>query len=967
MERRTILAQNFQAPKVQTAPGVNPAGAFGDFSGMINLGGAVSQAGELGMHMQDRAHRRDAMDMQNELNLAILKHAAQAKADYIDQASTNPATRKYSIAESSVRDNRVNLDKDVQSITEKYSGNPYAKHILARRSVDAQWLQHNQELVLGAHADTAQAKLTERSAIFEDTARLTFGAIGDNPVAALKQATEMMTQANDRSMYPEAFADNQRKSLSRYVAGSIEASIRNRRGLTKETDSALVSAEKSGWLTPEQSATLRGMVVSQQTVNKAENNAKLKRIKDSLENGTLEMTSDEIRKATEALVAEDEPTVRANHETDLVVAKAVGSINRQGNEGRLIRPFDELVALEAALSDPTQTGPVREFMVKSIGDVIPRKAEEFSAQEVESFRQKVHSAVKAQIAQVRGNQSWRVFSNDAHVKADEGNPEYQMRTINEWYERNRIPAQYRGYVAPEKASELINTYKMGDPGKTYESIDSLINTFGHTSAFTFANTLVKDPSTKTLGGMIRMATQASFVDDAKDIKDGIIATSLKFAKADQFATKAREAKADFNDNYSRILKIVDLYKPKDGEGSMRVFTQALQHENPEAGLDMADSLRRNIANLVYHSTQGTYVDDKELASHVVEAFNDVSHAFIPVRVNGMYAQNPEYMLVTPKYVQGGFQRLVEGPQANRTKSAAETSSRYTEALDALITASHPYEKTTSGVGTIGHAIAARLADFNVSIDGHSTALHSQNKYVKTRWSVDDNGTAYADAVFSINKDELIPMQDLVVKQGNSWVPISKEPTIFNSSWDQKIRAYLSKSVVGQPGTDLTSVNGAVLRQHHGFRPNANQDFQLTLHVPGTRVGQIGGGNEYGSTDVFYRVRDKQGNLTGAIEPYVIPRSRVETIAARGAEWRWELGQRQLSMSPAVWVGAVPASSKEDINALQQTPADLSRILKKPVQKIIRREYNKPTYTNDVYFNSPDPITSTPAVEDLGVR
>ncbi len=966
MERRTILAQNFQAPKVQTAPGVNPAGAFGDFSGMINLGGAVSQAGELGMHMQDRAHRRDATDMQNELNLAILKHAAQAKADYIDQASTNPATRKYSIAESSVRDNRVNLDKDVQSITEKYSGNPYAKHILARRSVDAQWLQHNQELVLGAHADTAQAKLTERSAIFEDTARLTFGAIGDNPVAALKQATEMMTQANDRSMYPEAFADNQRKSLSRYVAGSIEASIRNRRGLTKETDSALVSAEKSGWLTPEQSATLRGMVVSQQTVNKAENNAKLKRIKDSLENGTLEMTSDEIRKATEALVAEDEPTVRANHETDLVVAKAVGSINRQGNEGRLIRPFDELVALEAALSDPTQTGPVREFMVKSIGDVIPRKAEEFSAQEVESFRQKVHSAVKAQIAQVRGNQSWRVFSNDAHVKADEGNPEYQMRTINEWYERNRIPAQYRGYVAPEKASELINTYKMGDVNKTYESVASLIDTYGNVSAFTYANTLVKNPETKTLGGIIRMMSQKAFVRDAKDIEDGITATGQKFIEADRFVSKAREAKADFNDVYGHIMDYIKLYRPKEGESSLPVFAKALQRENGETGTYMADSLRTNIANLVYRSMQGIAVDDKELAQHVEKAFLDVNHSLVPVRVNGLYAENPEYMLVTPKYLQGGFQRFVTGRQASLTKSLAETSIRESEALDALKLASYNDERIGGFLGRIGHGLGVIGTQYNISVDGLSSALHDYRRPVSMTWSLDSDGVAVGKPTYTINKDELIPMQDLVIKQGNAWVPVSKEPSLFNSSWGQSIQAYIKKSVVGQPGTDLTSLNGAVIRKHGSFRASPTQDYQMTIRVPGTRVGQVSGGNDFGETDVFYRVRDKNGNLTGAVEPYVIPRDRVATIQARGTAWRQGLDLSAGNNGP----GNLPNKhlSPEELKTYKErVRQNMMKIIGKPA-KDVRYDYsNEPIYTSDVFFNSPDPVTAKSSVDYDNVR
>lgn len=890
MERRTILAQNLSAPRVQAQSNVDPGQAFGNFSGLQHFGNALADTGATIMQHKEDRDNYDA-------NLAITKTISQQLLNTkiaADQAIAADPDHAATVASKIYDDGRKNLDLALADLTKSNEGNTHFKRILSKDYVDLNWTRGTAEGLESAYMMQAHATLRTRQQTLKENADAQTNLAGTNVGGVVDAALLHVTEAGKANLYGRGYDGVMRDSMRRPVLGAFKAAIVNNHGVTQDIADNLDRAHSKNLLTTEDVSDLKTFAAGQMRVNEGERNNTYQNYLTQVENGTNDVTVNDCDQFAAKLYGMDGPETVKARQTDLLLAKALGNMNRRGNNGDPVLPWTPLTEgapsmskMEAILSDPNRRDDIRWFMQQTLADVPRARINLLSDADVDRFRTKAQAIVKSQAEMIRTGQAWKLAQSNPQIAALAQNPTKQLRAVDQWFDRHNIPQEYRGYVNTQVMTNLVNTHNAGDAQGTVDMMAGIVGKYGNATPALFARTLATDPSTRNLGGILRFMSQAETVKDSPDLYAGIVGTGKSLIYADNYAKKALAAKPDAAADINHIRSFVKTYK-SDGLVTMQAVQNALEREDKASGQDMGAAITDAVTNLVYMNMRG-FVDDKALPIQVDKAFKDLSKAFVPVRVNGMYSESPDYMLITPKYSQGWFQRFVLGTDPKSTRSLQETSSSWSHAMDAWIMDARPSVKESHFLGGIQNWVGESLANswIHKRYDNRSNEFYHGADPIDFTYRLDSEGTLHQSPVHLIPEDKRIPFQDLVIKNSRGEVvPVSHEPIIFKSTWKQQIDDYLKKEIIGQPGTDLTSKNWAAVVHCGSFRPVPGGNMQMTMHIPEASVGQVSGGNELGEFDVYYRVRDANGKFTGEVKPFVRPMSDINEFAERQAKAKY---------------------------------------------------------------------------------
>lgn len=916
-ERRTLLSRGSQAPVTQPSQSGSPRGAFGDFSGLVDLGQGLSQGGNVGLNQatqmahqtrqreeEERARlkalekeqeRRGIADAQSELTNVLGRTALDMQREFEAEIPTASPEKIVELAESKYT---AGKERVYAYLTEMREKNVWAG-ALNNDEIETAWLNRMDGVLLTAQRVQGAKNVEIREGLHAESIGIEANLAGTDPDAAFSAIKNAMAKARaKKGQYSSDYIAFRMMPIARrHMESTLTAIVMKEAGVSLRTDQVMNEAIKEGLLTQEAQARLKTIGQQKASVNAANRTKVIDSFVDSLATAQQSKKPDEIANEISSHYTADEhkksPAVIEKSIREALSASAVGQVVGAQNQGVLRFPFNPEKGLSLSGALEILTGEDRGKTLDLLAELsgTPRDyAERFLPDEIQSFRQRAVEALQYQKTEIEQNRGYRLAAKSPPVTSAKSRLE-ALSAVKQWYISNNVPEQHHVIAIGPDMDQLHDFFEKGDKDNFERFSQELILDYGENGFDHLPRALAQDPKTRPYVGAVLLAAQASRINDETVQRSALTTQRRMVEAAFEFRSKEKLDAYEAADPgvFSSTLKLVDMVSYSAGGLSMmqspagaiaqRFAESDLTLKNVLVGLadqgpELVGAFRQSLAQAAVYGAMSQN-GSRDVASEMQRVANSVIGVMLPVRAGGADAADPTYFIASADMQrQSRFASWILGNQANRAISIEENKQFLEQGVDAFFL--DGVQDVTYG-GALGPL--AKLDNFlgtsaiTKQMGFHATGYKNRSAGLFYPATTQDKGR--------IPEEHRIPFRDLVITDTRTGAqrPLSDTPGRFTKSFDDVAKDRAKEVVASSPGMDPHSQNHQTLSEHGFVRRLPNDDLQVLIRPVAGTYELISGGVKTDPVPVYRKVRDENGNVKmkddkPVLEPLIIRKAAL---------------------------------------------------------------------------------------------
>lgn len=692
-ERDTILSRGPTSAGPIQGPNVRPpAGSFGVYEGLSDLGRGLQNAGETGASVAARYYdrvrqesdSRDANDIQARFQLALNEESTGLQQDYIKSVESGLAHEPLLNAVSTSAQARMkNID---DRLADMRTRNPRIfDRIVTKETKAAAWSARVDNVTGAAIQHSAQVSQGERWETAVKNDDFEFANVAGNPGGVLAVADKVLADIDaKKNLFTAEQRMRRKNAVEQRVSQTIIASaqITGDKGL----EPIARNARDRGLMTPGQYAAVVADIarLNDPTIQKGELRATADAMNKRVKGGDHKVDPVQVQEAlSNAMVTYQTPDERFNQVIKPhVLSFMEGKLRSAAGHGFLVandyrsanRILSELAKPEsaeiAALFEQQfgdakvqafTTYPAMQADMKATWDMKP------SAEDYASYRSALQATLQKQTEMVDNFRSYALYKDNPGVAQAiaQGDMVALERVQRQLYARDGIPEDKQIIAVPDELDairERLNLVDEASVGQTAKMIDDMVRKFG-SSGYGALISLSQAPG--PVAGIVRFQAQRFNVLN-KDAEAGIGIMLPELIQAVSWSgSKAAKDIKDKDPNFDRDNSLYwnrafaygypgdesVAYQYRNAASSFRKLVSDDFSVNPstsplgqastrEGSYDAIHSLGKALTDYYRQGTKNTApMHPAEAAKKAREV---LSRAFIPVKANGGGAEQPIY-------------------------------------------------------------------------------------------------------------------------------------------------------------------------------------------------------------------------------------------------------------------------------------------------------------------------------------
>lgn len=605
-ERQTLLSRGITPPTAQYNPPRVPEGAFGDYSGLNRVGGAIAglgeDAGNAALKMQQlkkEKDRREQADVNDLIQAEINAHDSRAQIKANKSISETDGSESVKITQETYDSQRKELDTSLQAIQQKYP-NGYK---VTSDQINAAWSVRTLKSMEGASGVEARANVQNREITNTQNVETGInklagqGLIAGAPDYLNSQLERVAQDPRFSPAYQERLRDQMGKYLLEVTKGQVMEEVRMMGKMHPDTAKSIDQAVAEGYYTEFDKEQLYGIHRTAQAFNTENANEAFKVGVDSVQTGKKEASAKQSRQLVTVTSdpSKDQEFVLQKKWRQTQAARAEGAVNSlfdsgfspfpfaplQGKDGKMV-DGPTLQSVRDMLADPTRTKDHRDYMKTILQKVgwdkpdadgktywTPADVDNFTADEVAAFATSAKDSYNRVIEKFQTRKGFEFLATNPNIAAaiQQAGPKPTaedrgkiFRMMETEYGKLGVPAAMQSYFLPED-QERIRALTAGSPDDFMQGVGEIVAGYLDFGTESFDRVMLNDkqlapvwPAARALFAQAQAARSGSKVafENAS-----VLATGLAQSALDPNASKLYEANPKAKQTVDDLLSVVD--------------------------------------------------------------------------------------------------------------------------------------------------------------------------------------------------------------------------------------------------------------------------------------------------------------------------------------------------------------------------------------------------------------------------